>query len=66
MCYDHRVMYQTPHGFLLTISLLLNYHVKQYKPIHTDSFHFLPKENIVSAVDVSNAFYVIRLKLCQT
>ena len=33
MCSDHHVKYWMPRGFLLTSSLLLDYHVKQY--IHT-------------------------------
>ena len=33
MCSDQHVKYRMPHGFPLTASLLLNYHVEQY--IHT-------------------------------
>ena len=30
MCFDQQVKYRLPHEFLLTSSLLLDYHVKQY------------------------------------
>ena len=35
MCSDQHVKYRMPTGFLLTSSLLLYYHVKQYIHIHT-------------------------------
>ena len=34
---DQHVKYQMPHGFLLTSSLLLDYHVKQYIHTHVSS-----------------------------
>ena len=38
MCSDQHVKYWMPHGFPLTSSLLLHYHVKQYTHIHITKF----------------------------